>query len=589
MADTLARLFRHTISYDKPDAILTKQDGAYRPISSREFFRRVGALHLELRNASLKKGDRCAILSENRWEWAVADFAMVTAGVVTVPLYPTQTSEQLHYMLEHSEAKIIAVSTQQQLDKIQLIWGRLPCLEGAIIFDPVPAGDRRVVSLHKLIGEAPLSEREVQTFEAAMSGVRPDDLASIIYTSGTTGSPKGVMLTHANFMSNVMDHGLDLRPADVCLSFLPLSHVAERTADYIFFYSGATVAYAESIDAVPQNLREVRPTVAVGVPRFFEKMRARVLQAVAEAPLPRQRLFFWALEVGRQSMPYRLEQRAMPLVLRVKYSLASRLVFGKLRQRLGGRIRFFISGAAPLPQHVAEFFYAAGIEICEGYGLTETSPLVSLNRPGHIRFGTVGPVIRNVEVRIAPDGEILVHGPNVMRGYYKQDELTVQSIVDGWFHTGDIGEFDEQGNLRITDRKKDLLKTSGGKYIAPQPIENLLKQSTYVAMAVVVGHGRQFPSALIVPDFARLEQFASASGIATLDHTELTRHESVHRLLEEEVRAACKDLAQYERIKKILVMDREFSIENGEITPTLKVRRKEVERRYAAEIQQLYN
>jgi len=589
MADTLARLFRHTISYDKPDAILTKQDGAYRPISSREFFRRVGALHLELRNASLKKGDRCAILSENRWEWAVADFAMVTAGIVTVPLYPTQTSEQLHYMLEHSEAKIIAVSTQQQLDKIQQIWDRLPRLEGAIVFDPVPAGDRRVVSLHKLIGEAPLSEREAQTFEAAMSGVRPDDLASIIYTSGTTGSPKGVMLTHANFMSNVMDHGLDLRPADVCLSFLPLSHVAERTADYIFFYSGATVAYAESIEAVPQNLREVRPTVAVGVPRFFEKMQARVLQAVAGAPLPRQRLLFWALEAGKQSMPYRLEPRAMPLALRLKYSLASRLVFGKLRQRLGGRIRFFISGAAPLPQHVAEFFYAAGIEICEAYGLTETSPLVSLNRPGQIRFGTVGPVIRNVEVRIAPDGEILVHGPNVMRGYYKQDELTVQSIVDGWFHTGDIGDFDEQGNLRITDRKKDLLKTSGGKYIAPQPIENLLKQSIYVAMAVVVGHGRQFPSALIVPDFAQLEQFASASGIATLDHTELTRHESVHRMLEEEVRAACKDLAQYERIKKILVMDREFSIENGEITPTLKVRRKEVERRYAAEIQQLYN
>lgn len=589
MADTLARLFRHTISYDKPDAILTKQDGAYRPISSREFFRRVGALHLELRNASLKKGDRCAILSENRWEWAVADFAMVTAGIVSVPLYPTQTAEQLQYMLEHSEAKIIAVSTQQQLDKIQQIWDRLPRLEGAIVFDPVPAGDRRVVSLHKLLGEAPLSEREVQTFEAAMSGVRPDDLASIIYTSGTTGSPKGVMLTHANFMSNVMDHGLDLRPADVCLSFLPLSHVAERTADYIYFYSGATVAYAESIEAVPQNLREVRPTVAVGVPRFFEKMQARVLEAVAGAPRARQRLFFWALEVGKQSMPYRLEQRAMPLALRLKYSLASRLVFGKLRQRLGGRIRFFISGAAPLPQHVAEFFYAAGIEICEAYGLTETSPLVSLNRPGHIRFGTVGPVIRNVEVRIAPDGEILVHGPNIMRGYYKQDELTVQSIVDGWFHTGDIGDFDEQGNLRITDRKKDLLKTSGGKYIAPQPIENLLKQSTYVAMAVVVGHGRQFPSALIVPDFAQLEQFASASGIATLDRTELTRHESVHRMLEEEVRAACKDLAQYERIKKILVMDREFSIENGEITPTLKVRRKEVERRYAAEIQQLYS
>ena len=506
-----------------------------------------------------------------------------------MPLYPTQTAEQLHYVLEHSEAKVIAVSTQQQLEKIQQIWDRLPGLEGAVVFDPVPAGDRRVVSLHKLIGEAPLSEREVQNFETAMSAVRPDDLASIIYTSGTTGPPKGVMLTHANFMSNIMDHGLDLRPTDVCLSFLPLSHVAERTADYSYFYSGATVAYAESIEAVPQNLREVQPTVAVGVPRFFEKMQARVLQAVAEAPAQRQKLFFWALGVGKQSMPYRLEQRAMPLALRLKHALASRLVFAKLRQRLGGRIRFFISGAAPLPQHVAEFFYAVGIEICEGYGLTETSPVVTLNRPGSIRFGTVGSVIRNVEVKIAPDGEILVRGPNIMRGYYKQDQLTAESIVDGWFHTGDIGSFDEQGNLRITDRKKDLLKTSGGKYIAPQPIENLLKQSTYVAMAVVVGHGRQFPSALIVPDFAQLEQFASASGIATQDRTELARHESVHRMLEEEVRTACKDLAQYERIKKILVIDREFSIENGEITPTLKVRRKEVERRYAAEIQQLYN
>jgi long-chain acyl-CoA synthetase len=589
MADTLARLFRHTISYDKPDAILAKQDGAYQPISSREFFRRVGALHLELRNASLKKGDRCAILSENRWEWAVTDFAMLTAGVVTVPLYPTQTAEQLHYMLKHSEAKVIAVSTQQQLEKIQQIWGRLPCLEGAVVFDPVSAGDRRVVSLHKLVGDAPLSEREVQNFEAAMSAVRHDDLASIIYTSGTTGPPKGVMLTHANFMSNIMDHGLDLRPTDVCLSFLPLSHVAERTADYSYFYSGATVAYAESIEAVPQNLREVRPSIVVGVPRFFEKMQARVLQAVAEAPLPRQKLFFWALKVGKRSMAFRLEQRAMPLALRLKHALASRLVFAKLRQKLGGRIRFFISGAAPLPRHVAEFFYAVGVEICEGYGLTETSPVVTLNYPGRIRFGTVGSVIRNVEVKIAPDGEILVRGPNIMKGYYKQEDLTAQSIVDGWFHTGDIGSFDEQWNLRITDRKKDLFKTSGGKYIAPQAIENLLKQSTYVSMAVVVGDGRQFPSALIVPDFAQLDQFASASGIPTLDRAELTRHESVHRMLEEEVRTACQDLAQYERIKKILVIDREFSIENGEITPTLKVRRKEVERRYAAEIQQLYN
>ncbi len=590
MADTLARLFRHTVSYDKPDTILTKEEGSYQPISARELYRRVAALHLELCNASIHKGDRCALLSENRWEWAVADFAMVTAGIVNVPLYPTQTAEQIHYMLEHSEARIVMVSTGEQLEKIQSIWPRLPGLEGVIVFDSVETNDRRVVSLHSLVGSSPLSEREVQSFEAACSAVRAEDLASIIYTSGTTCLPKGLMLSHGNLMSNILSHGLDLRPTDVCLSFLPLSHVAERMADYSFFYAGATVAYAESIEAVPQNLREVRPTIAVGVPRFFEKVYARVLAAVGEAPKIRQRLFFWAVGVGRASSPYRLAGGgAIPPALRLKQTLANRLVFAKLRKRLGGRIRFIVSGAAPLPRHVAEFFHAVGVDLCEGYGLTETSPVVTLNHPGRMRFGTVGQVIRGVEVKMAPDGEILVRGPNIMQGYYRQEELTAETIVDGWFHTGDVGTLDEDGYLIITDRKKDLLKTSGGKYIAPQPIENLLKTSAYVSMAVVIGNGRPFPSALIVPNFEKLEQFATQSGIGKVTRAELARHEMVHDMLKKEVDTICACLAQYERVKRIFVVDHEFSIENGEITPTMKVRRKEVERRYATEIQDLYN
>ena len=588
MADTLARLLRHTVSYDKPDTILTKQEGRYQPIPARELYRRVAALHLELRNASIRKGDRCALLSENRWEWAVADFAMMTAGIVNVPLYPTQTAEQIHYILEHSESRIVMVSSGDQLAKIQAIWRRLPRLEGVVVFDPVETNDHRIVGLQSLIGSNALSERETQLFEAACSAVRPEDLASIIYTSGTTGLPKGVLLSHGNFMSNVLNHGIDLRPTDVCLSFLPLSHVAERTADYSFFYSGATVAYAESLEEVPRNLMEVRPTVAVGVPRFFEKIQARVLQAVAEAPKIRQRLFFWAIEVGKAASPYRLGGGTMPTSLCLKRILADRLVFAKLRKRLGGRIRFFISGAAPLPRHVAEFFHAVGVDICEGYGLTETSPVVAINHGGRMRFGTVGQIIPGVEVRIASDGEILVRGPNIMQGYYRQEDLTAEVIVDGWFHTGDIGMFDDDGYLIITDRKKDLLKTSGGKYIAPQPIENLLKTSTYISMAVVIGDGRHFPSALIVPNFEKLEQFAIESGIVSADRAELTRHEMVHDILKREVDAVCESLAQYERIKRILVVDHEFSIANGEITPTMKVRRKEVERRYSQQIEGLY-
>ena len=588
MPGTLARLFRHTVSYNKPDTILTKSDGAYRPISSQDLYRRVGRLHLELARVGIGKGDHCALLSENRWEWAVADFAMMTAGVVSVPLYPTLSVKQIHYLLEHSEARVIMLSTAGQLDKIKSIWDLLPALEGAIVFDPIESEDERITTLPQLIGEAQLTADEAGQFEQAISAVQPDDLASIIYTSGTTGTPKGVMLSHANFATNVRDNGFDMGESDVCLSFLPLSHVAERTTDYSFYYSGATVAYAESIEAVPRNMMEVRPTIAFGVPRFFEKVHGRVMEKVAAGPPLRQKLFHWAVGVGKQTLPYRLGGDPLPLGLRLRYLLADRLVLSKLRARLGGRIRYFVSGAAPLANHLGEFFFAAGIRICEAYGLTETSPVVSANYAQSLRFGTVGRVIPNVEVKIADDGEILVRGPNVMQGYFKMDEATRETIVDGWFYTGDIGRLDSDGYLIITDRKKDLLKTSGGKYIAPQPIENQLKTCDFVSMAVVIAEGRKFPSALIVPNFERLKQYAAAKGLSCANEAELASHEAIVEMLEGQVAKACQGLARYEQIKKIAVLDREFSLEEGEITPTMKVRRKVVVERYAARIDKLY-
>lgn len=588
MPETLAQLFRHTVAYDKTDTILAKAEGEYGPISSQELYRRVARLQAELNKAGIGKGDRCALLSENRWEWAVADFAMMTGGIVSVPLYPTLTADQIQYLLEHSEARVVMVSTVGQLEKIRAAWDRLPKLEGMIIFDACASDDERVISIEKLIGENALSDEERGAFEASINAVQPQDLASIIYTSGTTGVPKGVMLSHGNFASNVRDSGFDLREDDVCLSFLPLSHVAERTSDYIFFHGGATIAYAESIDKVPQNMLEVRPTLALGVPRFFEKVHGRVIEKVGSAPPLRQKLFHWAVEVGKRTIPYRLEGRKMPAGLRLRHAVADRLVLSKLRSRLGGRIRYFVSGAAPLAKHLGEFFYAVGISICEAYGLTETSPIVSGNHLDDIRFGTVGKVIKNVEVKIAVDGEILVRGPNVMQGYYKMEKQTAEAIVDGWFHTGDIGDLSDDGYLKITDRKKDLFKTSGGKYIAPQPIENQLKTSAYISMAVVVAESRKFPSALVIPNFEKLRQYAASNELDCPGDKELCGHKEITDLLQREVQEACKDMARYEQVKKIAVLDKEFSIEKGEITPTMKVRRREVEKLYADRIEAIY-
>ncbi len=583
-AATLADLFLCMAAHGKPDQLLVRQAERWEPVSSQEVYRRVARLHLSLAEMHLRPGDRCALLSENRWEWAVADFAMMTAGVVSVPVYPTLPAEQVQYLLEDSGARAVFVSTAAQREKVASIRGRLPHLEHVISFDPLDGG----CALASLIGDSPLAPDEIERFEAAIAAVRPEDLASILYTSGTTGQPKGVMLTHANLLSNILDSEPDLRPDDVGLSFLPLCHIYERMVDYCYYLAGVTVAHVAALEKVPEALVEVHPTFVVAVPRFFEKMYARIEETIAQAPPLRQKLFRWALRAGFSSIPFRSTGRPLPALAAVQFAVADRLVFSKVRERLGGRVRQFLSGSAPLARNLAEFFYAVGLPVYEGYGLTETSPVVSVNKPGAMKFGTVGRPIRNVEVRVAADGEILVRGPNVMRGYYGMERETAEVLEDGWLHTGDLGMLDPDGYLVILDRKKDLLKTSGGKYISPQPIENRLRNSPYIADAVVIADQRRFPGALVVPDFARLETYAREHGLACRDRRELVKEPKIARLLDQEVAQACASLAPHEQVKKIALLDREFTIAGGEMTPTLKVKRREVERRYRDEIERLY-
>ncbi len=586
MAETLAQLFQVAIAHDKPDAILTKESGTYQPISSRELERRVINLHLALREAGIGPGEKFAMISENRWEWAAADFAMMTAGIISVPIYPTLPAEQVRYLLDHSESKGVFCSTSEQLGKIQEIRGALPKLDLVVAFDRVDAVG--VTLLDSLIGAEDPSDVGRQQFQSALDSVGAGELASIIYTSGTTGVPKGVLLSHGNMSTNIRDSTLDVDVDDRALSFLPLCHVAERLADYVYFKSGSTVAYAESIETVAANMGEVGPTVALGVPRFYEKVHGRVMAAMAQASPIRRNLFDWAVRVGKAATPYRLAGKPVPGLLGLKHSVAEKLVFQKLRGRLGGRIRMLISGAAPLARHLAEFFYALGLPICEGYGLTETSPLVSINTLDNLKFGTVGKIIPNVDVRIADDGEILVRGPNIMQGYFKMEQQTADVMDGEWFHTGDIGELDDEGYLSITDRKKDMFKTSGGKYVVPAPIENRLKGSPLIETAVVIAQARNFPSALIVPDFAALRAWADSEGISAADDQELCANAAACDRIMAEVNDCCRDMAKFERIKKVALIPHDFSIDGGELTPTMKVRRKQVNEKYARQIEEIY-
>jgi long-chain acyl-CoA synthetase len=584
--------FEQAERYRDRAVMKVKRQGRYEEIPWNGLANQIEELALSLIDLGVAQGDRVAILSENRPEWAVADLAILSVGAVTVPIYTTLTSGEIEYILRDAGVKWVFVSTTELMAKLLSFHEALGLK--IVLFDaPIRVSGPKIWWMGELIGlgktAGPLLK---DAFHQRRSQLGPEDLASIIYTSGTTGPPKGVMLTHRNFLSNcnAVHEVLPVGEEDLTLSFLPLSHVFERMAGYYFvLYVGGTIAYAENMETVATNLLEVRPTILTGVPRFYEKVVERVRAVVQSAPPWKRWIFHWAERVGQARIRHLIKAQPVPAGLNLQYRLADRLVFAPLRMRLGGRLRFAVSGGAPLSKEIAEFFYMAGILILEGYGLTETSPVISVNRPDRFRFGTVGLPIPGVEVRIAEDGEILTRGPHVMKGYFNLPQATQEVLDrDGWFHTGDIGSLDADGFLTITDRKKDLIKTSGGKMVAPQNLEQILKSDPYIADAMVVGDRKKYITALVVPDMERLKQYAHQQAIPFSNHEDLVRNPSIQRFLFSRVQKCNEGLAPFEQIKKIAVLSEPFSIGGGELTPTLKVKRRVVAERYAAQIEALY-
>jgi long-chain acyl-CoA synthetase len=588
MTPTLIGIFLETVArHDKPAQFIRRHGGSWEAIPAARALAEVEALALALREIGIDRGDHVALLSETRYEWTVTDLAVLGLGAVTVPLYPTLTPDQIRFMLANSEAKAMIVSSAQQLERVRAVAGNLPRLEIMVCMErPAPDGVRSFDAL--LTRGAELRATAPDAFRESAARVRPDDLATIIYTSGTTGEPKGAMLTHGNIASNVEAclRVVDLGPSDTALSFLPLCHIFERMAGlYAMLRAGATIAYAESMESVGANAVELRPTVMTGVPRFYEKVHARVMENASTLPPLRRRLFEWGMAQGRAKARAHFEGRRIggPLM-----ALADRLVAAKIRARVGGRLRFCFSGSAPLPVHIMEFFFAIGIPILEGYGLTETSPVICLNLPGKERPGSVGPPIPGVEVRIGADDEILTRGPHVMLGYYKNEEATRTAIRDGWFHTGDVGRLDAEGRLHITDRLKDLLVTAGGKKVAPQPLEARLKQTPWVGEAVLLGDRRPYVVALLVPNFAALEAEARQRGWSFGSRAELLARPDATGLYQDVIDRLNAGLAPFEQIKYFALLERELTQDQGELTPTLKVRRRIIADRYASLIESLY-
>ncbi len=578
--------------FPKADLVARCHEGGAVRTSARELADRVRDTSLGLSALGKAAGDRVAILAESRPEWLIADLAVLAGGAVTAPIYATLPAQEVAFILRDSGASFAVVSTAEQLDKL-LAAAPGTALRHIVVMDAATDATRPipVISLHDL---AALGHQRIvdgwgvaREFQARARQVRPEDLATIIYTSGTTGDPRGVMLTHGSLTANIAGvlQVLELGEQDAALSFLPLSHAFERLVSYVYLSTGVSMYFAESIETVARDLGTVRPTVMTGVPRVFEKLHARILERGASASPLRRRIFTWAVRVAADRG--RRLPRGAPLSLtdRLASAAADRLVFAKIRERLGGRLRFAVSGSAPLRADIAEFFYGIGLPLLEGYGLTETAPVVSVTPLAAPRFGAVGPPLPNVEVKVAPDGEILTRGPNLMLGYYNRPEETAAVMREGWFHTGDIGSLDERGYLRITDRKKELLVTSGGKKIAPQPIEARLRADVLVAEAVLIGDRRHYATALLLPD---LQALAAALGIDVDRARGRLDDPQVRGLFQRAVDAVNADLAQFERIKKFALVPTEFTIAAGELTPTLKVKRRVVELRYRDVIEQLY-
>jgi long-chain acyl-CoA synthetase len=588
--ETIPRLFLHlTDTFKKPALLHYKKDGAYVFLSTDEVRTEVERIALGLKAFGVGPGDKVILLAENGPWWAMTDYAVLSLGAVTVPIYTSLVPEQIKYIINDSDAKVVIVSDRKLWEKTAAVKKDLSKVVHFASFEAEPASGVLPFDRIKAGGQE-IRASDPHLFEATARTVGPDDTASIIYTSGTTGIPKGVMLSHANFASNVETLAgiIPFNERDTDLSFLPLSHVLERLVTFAFMSRGVSMAYAESVETVAENLIEVKPTIMVSVPRLFEKIYGRVMDTVLTGSALKKKIFFWALGVGKACGELTLAKKPIPASLLRRRRIAQKLVFSKIQEKTGGRVRFFVSGGAPLARDIAEFFYALGIVVLEGYGLTESSPVIAVNTFDNLRFGTVGKPIPGVEVRIAPDGEILARGPNIMKGYYKKEEETREALEGGWLRTGDIGHLDTDGFLVITDRKKDLIVTSGGKNVAPQPIENTLKQNPFIANAVVIGGSRKFIAALIVPNFEKLEEYAKAKGIDYVNRKDLIRDEAVVGFLLQEVDRATPNLVPYEKVKKIALLERDFEIEQGEITPTLKVKRNIVEEKYRELIASLY-
>jgi long-chain acyl-CoA synthetase len=593
---TIADLPFHIMGrFQKPMLMGRCQGGTVEGISSKEIFERIRDVSLGLTSLGMARGDRVALISESRPEWVITDLGIIAGGGVTVPIYPTLSAGQVRYILQDCGARIVVVSTPLQAEKIQEIRHQLPALEALVFIEQAAAGTSpSVLSLDDLAARGHsrmMAEWGAgREFRDAARQVQPGDLATIIYTSGTTGEPKGVMLSQGSLVANMFAgaDALAVHQDDVALSFLPLSHAFERMVGYIYLLRGVTVVFAESFETIGRDVALVKPTVFTGVPRVYEKMHARVMEKGQSGSAARSVVFRWGTGVAVSRGRAILQGKQPSPLVALQTALADRLVFAKIRAGVGGRLRYLVSGSAPLPVGIAEFFHGVGLKIIEGYGLTETAPILTVNPPAAPRAGTVGRAVPGVELRIAADGEILARGPNLMMGYYNKPEATADAIKDGWFHTGDIGSIDADGYLAITDRKKDLLVTSGGKKIAPQPIENILKHSPLVAEAVVLGDRRKYAAALIVPEFAALERRLKDLGRPPAARAELVTRSDVQALYQEIVDGLNRDLSQFERIKRIAVLPREFSIESGELTPSLKVRRKVVEEKWRDQIEALY-
>jgi long-chain acyl-CoA synthetase len=584
-----SRLLNAVDSLSNPRAQMFRAADGWQSISSEEFLRRVAGLSTAFVELGVKPGDRVGLFAANRPEWHTADFAITGAGGVTVPIYFNESPDRITYILKHCGAKFVFAAGAAQMQKLQSLRAQLPELEQVVIADCGPDLPGDCLRYETLISAA--TGADVASYRLRASQVLPGQLASIIYTSGTTGEPKGVMLTHTNFCSNVTDSCANVKfdsKDDVAVSFLPLAHVYGRMLDYVHLFHGITIAYVEAVEHVAQALLEIRPTLLAAVPRVFEKIYTRVIEQGSKQTGYKRKIFDWAMQVASRSALWRSGEQNTTSQIKLAWGLADKLVYSKIREGTGGKLRLVFSGGAPIAKELAEFFWAIGVPIYQGYGLTETSPVLTSNYPDN-RMGSSGIPIPNVELRIAEDGEILAKGPCIMQGYYKSAEATREVLsTDGWFSTGDIGYLDKDNYLFITDRKKDLIKTAAGKFVAPQPIENALKTSRFILNAVVVGDKRKFISALIVPNPNTVAAKAAEQGIKFSSNKEMADHPFVRQLIESEVKRLTANLAQYETIKRFALLPEDFTFDNGGLTFTLKLRRRVVEQQFHDVIEHLY-